>query len=79
MTRARGAAGRAVVQRANQIKLRRRRHFPGGAAFESRLFNMRQVQQAVSLIGPGGVVILTTRRSHDPRRSPLAQRRHRCR
>lgn len=42
-------AKRAVVQRANQIKLNRRRHL-GNAVFESRLFTMRHIQQAVSLI-----------------------------
>lgn len=54
MTRPRKPGAREVIQRANQIKLRRRRYFPGGVAFHSRLFNARQVEQAVGLIRQRG-------------------------
>lgn len=70
MSRARTPAQRAVVQTANVIKLTRRRGFPAGWAWRgtgqgrravpvvapmaTRLFNMRQLDQAVNLIRKRG-------------------------
>jgi hypothetical protein len=51
VTRIRGR--QAIVQRANQIKLTRRR-FLGRRTPPTRLFNMRQIDQAVFLIRQRG-------------------------
>jgi len=50
MSRARTPEQRAVVHRANRIKLRRRVVFPGRVAYPTRLFSMRQLDQAVCLV-----------------------------
>lgn len=66
MSRARTPAQRRVVQTANAIKVTRRRGYPAGfrrtatgwanviAPLESRLFSMRQLDQAVNLIRKRG-------------------------
>jgi len=50
MARARTEAAREVVRRANRIKLQRRRVFPGRVAYPTRLYSMRQLDQAVCLV-----------------------------
>jgi hypothetical protein len=53
--RLRRPGARAIIQRANQIKLTRPRHFPGEAPRTSRLFTSAQLDQAVNLIRRRGV------------------------
>jgi hypothetical protein len=50
MSRARTPVQRDIIHRANTIKLRGRRVFPGGGAFATRLYSMRQLDQAVNLL-----------------------------
>jgi hypothetical protein len=71
MTRPRTDDRRAIIQRANQIKLQQRRVFPGHIGFPSTLFSMRQVQQAVCLVRRRGSVKdqeLLTAAGYNPRR-----------